>query len=70
VTTLFQMFFTLSLAAGDRVSDRLTALKEEETGASAVEYAILVGLLAAAVILAVTAFSGRLSTVFSNIKLG
>jgi pilus assembly protein Flp/PilA len=70
VTMLFQSLFTLAVTAGDRITDRLTDLKRDETGASAVEYAILVGLLAAAVIVAVTAFSGRLSTLFSGIKLG
>jgi pilus assembly protein Flp/PilA len=67
---LFQSLFTLALTAGDRITDRLADLKRDETGASAVEYAILVGLLAAAVILAVTAFGGRISTLFSSIKFG
>jgi pilus assembly protein Flp/PilA len=38
----------------------------DERGASAVEYGLLVGLIAAAVILAVTAFGGAISTLFTD----
>jgi pilus assembly protein Flp/PilA len=67
VTNFFQSLFTLSLMAGDRLTDRMESLKGEK-GASAVEYAILVGLLAAAVVVAVTAFGGRLKEFFAGIK--
>jgi pilus assembly protein Flp/PilA len=66
VVTLFQSLYTLSLVAGERVSGRMTSLKEEK-GASAVEYALLVGLIAAAVVAAVALFSDKLSALFTNI---
>ena len=65
---LFQTLHTLSYVAADRVADHMRALKEDERGASSVEYAILVGLMAAAVIVAVTAFGGRINTFFQSIK--
>ena len=66
MVTLFQSLYTLSLVAGERVSGRVTALKEER-GASAVEYALLVGLIAAAVVLAVKVFGTKLNDLFTNI---
>ncbi|HEV7726078.1 MAG: Flp/Fap pilin component [Modestobacter sp.] len=64
MTTFFQALYTLSFTAVDRVK----AVKEEK-GASAVEYALLVGLIAAAVVVAVGVFSGKLSTLFNAINL-
>ncbi|MBI1324660.1 Flp family type IVb pilin [bacterium] len=40
----------------------------EESGASLVEYGLLVGLIAVAAILAVTALGGSISTLFSNVS--
>jgi pilus assembly protein Flp/PilA len=42
-------------------------LQRDEKGASAVEYAILVGAVGAAVVAAVAGYSGKLTTLFSNI---
>jgi pilus assembly protein Flp/PilA len=67
VVTLFQSLFTLSVVAGDRVSGRIASLKEEK-GASAVEYALLVGLIAAAVVAAVALFGPKLNALFTNIN--
>lgn len=69
LVTLFQTLHTLSYIAGDRVADRLQALKDDEKGASAVEYGILVGILALAIVALATAFGGRLSSLFAGIKL-
>ena len=60
----FIALYTLSLTVGDR----LKSVKEEK-GASAVEYALLVGLIAAAVVVAVGLFGGKLSTLFSNVNV-
>ena len=51
------------------IGDRLQALKNDQRGASAVEYALLVGLIAVAVYGAVTLFGGKLSTLFSGINV-
>jgi pilus assembly protein Flp/PilA len=65
VSTLFQALYTLSFTAVDRVK----AVKEEEKGASAVEYALLVAGIAAAVVAAVLLFGPRLNTLFTGINL-
>ncbi len=41
-------------------------LFKDETGASAVEYGLLVSLIAVAIIVAVTALGGKLSDVFTG----
>jgi pilus assembly protein Flp/PilA len=68
VVTLFQSLYTLSLVAGERVSGRVASLKEER-GASAVEYALLVGLIAAAVVAAVALFGPKLNTLFDSVNV-
>ena len=68
MVTLFQSLYTLSLVAGERVSGRVASLKEER-GASAVEYALLVGLIAAAVVAAVALFGPKLNTLFDSVNV-
>ena len=65
MTTLFQALYTLSFATVDRVK----ALREDERGASAVEYALLVGALALVVVAAITLFGQKLTTLFNGITL-
>ena len=62
MVTLFQTLHTLSYVA----ADRLKTVKEEK-GASAIEYAILVGIIAAALIIVVGTFGTRLKTAFNSI---
>ena len=62
---MLNLFTALQILAFD-VSDRL---KREEKGASAVEYALLVGLIAAAVVAAVTLFRPMLEGLFRNINV-
>ena len=69
MTTLFQTLFALSVTTVDRVGDHLRDLKQRETGASAVEYALLVGAIAAAVVVAVAAFGPKLKELFTNINV-
>ncbi|MEO5710288.1 MAG: Flp family type IVb pilin [Nocardioidaceae bacterium] len=45
---------------------RLTALPKSDRGASAVEYGLLVALIAIAIIVAITALGGKLSGVFQK----
>ena len=65
MTTLFQALYTLSFTAADRVK----ALKDEEKGASAVEYALLVGILAIVVVVAIGVFGTKLKDLFNGITL-
>jgi pilus assembly protein Flp/PilA len=60
VLTLFTALQTLAFTVSDR-------LKSEEKGASAVEYALLVGLIAAAVYAAVALFGTELSGLFTDV---
>ncbi|WP_299954478.1 Flp family type IVb pilin [uncultured Modestobacter sp.] len=64
MVSLFQTLHTLSFVT----ADRLRSVKEEK-GASAVEYAILVGAIALAVVIAVAFFSDNLSDLFKSITL-
>lgn len=54
-------FFTLFALAGDRFDDR------KDRGATAVEYGLMVGLIAVAIIAAVILLGGNLNTLFENI---
>ncbi len=45
---------------------RLAAMPKTERGASAVEYGLLVALIAIAIIVAITALGGKLSGVFNK----
>ena len=40
---------------------------KDESGATAIEYALIAALMSAALVTALTAFSGSLSTAFGNI---
>ena len=44
-----------------------TRLQREEKGATAVEYGLMVGLIAVVIIVAVTALGGQLDTLFRSI---
>ena len=60
MTQLYTTLFTLVSFASDR-------LKKEEKGATAVEYGLMVGLIAVVIIVAVTALGGQLNTLFTGI---
>lgn len=49
-----------------RVQDKLTRFSREESGATAVEYALIVGLIAVAIIVAVTLLGTNISILFSR----
>jgi pilus assembly protein Flp/PilA len=55
-------FMTLFTVIGDRFQDR------KDRGATAVEYGLMVGLIAVAIIIAVTALGTELSNLFTGIK--
>ena len=54
------------LEAMQYIKIRLTALPKSDRGASAVEYGLLVALIAIAIIVAITALGGKLSGVFQK----
>ena len=53
-------------AALSRVENKLTQFSREESGATAVEYALIVGLIAVAIIVAVTLLGSNISDLFSH----
>ncbi|MCV9992997.1 Flp family type IVb pilin [Paeniglutamicibacter sp. ZC-3] len=61
MNTLFaNIYIGLSTAAGK--------LRREEKGATAVEYGIMVALIAVVIIVAVTAIGGRLNGAFETVR--
>jgi pilus assembly protein Flp/PilA len=48
------------------VSNTASRIRRDETGATAVEYGIMVALIAVVIIIAVTALGGNLKETFSN----
>jgi pilus assembly protein Flp/PilA len=52
--------------AAQNAKDSLLRLRRDESGATAVEYALIVGLIAIVIIAAVTALGGGISTLFSH----
>ena len=65
MTQLYTTLYTFMAITSDR-------LKKEAKGATAVEYGLMVGLIAVVIIVAVTALGGQLNTLFTSIvtKLG
>jgi pilus assembly protein Flp/PilA len=61
---MVKLYVTLLLFAGD-VKNRLT---REDSGATAVEYGLLVGLIAVVIIGAVVALGGTLSGLFTDVN--
>jgi pilus assembly protein Flp/PilA len=52
--------------AVSRVQNKLTRFSREESGATAVEYALIVGLIAVAIIVAVTLLGTNISILFNR----
>ena len=69
MVTLFQTLHTLSYVVADRAADRLRALKDDEKGASAIEYAILVAAIALVVVVAVGILGDKIKALFNGINL-
>ncbi|HEY9294326.1 MAG TPA: Flp family type IVb pilin [Microlunatus sp.] len=63
-TALLRLYVTTVGFVQDRYNGR------KDRGATAVEYGLLVGLIAVAIIVAVTALGGQLTTLFNNITDG
>ena len=61
MTQLYTTLYTLAAFTADR-------LKKETKGATAVEYGLMVGLIAVVIIVAVTALGGELRGLFESIS--
>jgi pilus assembly protein Flp/PilA len=60
---MVKLYVTLLLFAGD-VKDRL---RRDDSGATAVEYGLLVGLIAVVIIGAVTLFGAKIAGIFTDV---
>ena len=52
----------------DYIDNKLTAIKSNESGATAVEYALIIGLIAIVIIAAVTLLGTAISDLFSRAR--
>lgn len=50
------------------MKDQLVAFWKDEEGATAIEYALIAGLIAVAIIAALTALGGSIGSLFNNIS--
>ncbi len=64
--TLTRILVMVQIALGD-LADRVRH-HDDERGATAVEYGLLVALIAGVIIVTVTALGGKLDGIFSSIK--
>ncbi|SDE92751.1 pilus assembly protein Flp/PilA [Blastococcus fimeti] len=62
-------FIALQLLAS-MAEDRIAEFKANEKGATAVEYALIVGAVAAVIVTAMVAFKGKLTSLFDSIDVG
>ena len=66
MTRAYAHVFALMTVVGVRLEDHFENRKDR--GATAVEYGLLVGLIAVVLIVAVTAFGGSLRDLFNNVE--
>ena len=59
-----RMLIMVQIALGD-LADRA---RNQDRGATAVEYGLMVALIAGVIVLAVTALGGKLNTIFETVK--
>lgn len=66
MTTFIYKAMAARNVAVARVQTKLTRFSREESGATAVEYALIVGLIAVAIIVAVTLLGNNISILFNR----
>ena len=59
-----RMLIMVQIAVGD-LADRV---RNQDRGATAVEYGLMVALIAGVIVLAVTALGGKLNVIFETVK--
>jgi pilus assembly protein Flp/PilA len=58
----------ISVATQNWIELRVEDIRDRETGATAVEYALMVGLIAVGIITAVAALRNKVSSTFNNVN--
>ena len=66
MTALFTKALALRNVAVSKTIDKISAFSKKEDGATAVEYALIVGLIAVAIIVAVTLLGSNISVLFNR----
>ena len=66
MSILTRMFIMVQVALGD-LADRARN-QDPDRGATAVEYGLMVALIAGVIVLAVTALGGKLNGIFETVK--
>jgi pilus assembly protein Flp/PilA len=59
---------TITVTTQNWIQLRVDEIRERETGATAVEYALMVGLIAVGIITAVAALRDKVSSTFNNVN--
>jgi len=66
MTALFTKALALRNVAVSKTIEKISAFSKKEDGATAVEYALIVGLIAVAIIVAVTLLGSNISVLFNR----
>lgn len=66
MTALFSKVIAARNVAITQMLEKVSSFSKNEEGATAVEYALIVGLIAVAIIVAVTLLGTNISTLFSH----
>lgn len=66
MTALFTKALALRNVAVSKTIDKISAFSKKEDGATAVEYALIVGLIAVAIIVAVSLLGSNISVLFNR----
>jgi len=64
MSVVTRMLIMVQIAVGD-LADRV---RNQDRGATAVEYGLMVALIAGVIVLAVTALGGKLNVIFETVK--
>ena len=66
MTALFTKALAARNVAISKMTDKISAFSKNENGATAVEYALIVGLIAVAIIVAVSLLGSNISVLFNR----
>jgi pilus assembly protein Flp/PilA len=68
MTALFIKAITFSNSVKNSITNHIESIKSQESGVTAVEYALLIGLIAVALIVTVTVFGRAIADLFVTVQ--
>jgi pilus assembly protein Flp/PilA len=68
MTALFIKAITFSNSVKNSITNHIESIKSQESGVTAVEYALLIGLIAVALIVTVTVFGKAIADLFVTVQ--